>query len=55
MAFGDSMNDESMILSAGIGVAMKNGLPSIRASAQYATERTNDEDGVAFFLEEHCL
>jgi hydroxymethylpyrimidine pyrophosphatase-like HAD family hydrolase len=55
MAFGDSMNDESMILSAGIGVAMKNGLPGIRASAQYVTERTNDEDGAAFFLEQHCL
>ena len=55
MAFGDSMNDESMILSAGIGVAMKNGLQSIRSIAQYVTEKTNDEDGAAFFIERHCL
>jgi Cof subfamily protein (haloacid dehalogenase superfamily) len=55
MAFGDSMNDESMIRSAGAGVAMKNGLPYIRSIARYITDQTNDEDGVACFIREHCL
>ncbi len=55
MAFGDSMNDETMIRLAGYGVAMKNGLPAIQACADAVTDYTNDEDGVARFLEEFLL
>jgi len=46
MAMGDGENDFSMILEAGIGVAMKNGRPDLCKAADYITD-TNDEDGVA--------
>lgn len=46
MAIGDGENDFSMIESAGIGVAMKNGRPDLLAAADYITD-TNDEAGVA--------
>ena len=55
MAFGDSMNDESMIRLAGHGVAMKNGRAEIRAIAQYVTDYTNNEDGVARYIERYVL
>ncbi len=55
MAFGDSMNDESMIRLAGYGIAMKNGLPAIHDCAYAVTDYTNDEDGVAQFLEKYVL
>ncbi|MFI3257213.1 MAG: Cof-type HAD-IIB family hydrolase [Spirochaetales bacterium] len=55
VAFGDGMNDESMIRLAGIGVAMKNGLPYIQEIAAYITEFTNEEDGVARFVEKFML
>lgn len=50
MAFGDSMNDESMIQKAPLSVAMKNGIPLIKEQARFITEYTNEEDGVARFL-----
>ena len=46
VAFGDSYNDESLIKSAGFGIAMANGVPPIRACADYITA-TNDDNGVA--------
>lgn len=46
MAMGDGENDFSMILAAGIGVAMRNGRPDLLKAADYITD-TNDEDGVA--------
>ncbi|WP_304226616.1 Cof-type HAD-IIB family hydrolase [Gracilinema caldarium] len=55
MAIGDSMNDESMIRWAGFGVAMANGDPRIKAMAKAVTARTNEEDGVADFVERHIL
>ena len=55
MAFGDSMNDESMIRMSGHGVAMSNGLTAIRDAAAYVTRKTNDEDGIADFLEAFVL
>ncbi len=55
MAFGDSMNDESMLRYAPISVAMKNSRPEILRLARHVTERTNDEDGLAYFLEKHVL
>ena len=55
MAIGDSMNDESMIRWAGFGVAMANADPRIKAIAKAVTERTNDEDGVASFVEQYLL
>lgn len=53
-AVGDSMNDLSMILAAGCGVAMGNARQEIKAAADYITA-SNDEDGVAKFIEEKVL
>lgn len=50
MAIGDSSNDESMLKSAGIAVAMKNSTESIKTMADYITA-SNDEDGVAEAIE----
>ncbi|MGP1454997.1 MAG: Cof-type HAD-IIB family hydrolase [Treponema sp.] len=55
MAFGDSMNDETMIQLAGYGIAMQNGLPHIKAHAYAVTDYTNNEDGIAHFLEQYVL
>ncbi|GMO13351.1 MAG: Cof-type HAD-IIB family hydrolase [Treponemataceae bacterium] len=55
MAFGDSMNDETMLQYAGMSVAMINGMTEIKAISKYVTERTNNNDGVAHFLETHVL
>ena len=46
MAFGDGSNDKSMILAAGVGVAMANADEELKAAADYVTD-TNDADGVA--------
>lgn len=55
MAFGDSLNDETMIRLAGYGIAMKNGLQSMQDIAYAVTDFTNNEDGVAHFLEQYVL
>lgn len=47
IAIGDSENDSYMIKYAGLGVCMKNGRESIKDIADYITERTNLENGVA--------
>lgn len=46
MAFGDGYNDLSMLKLAGVGVAMANAAPEVRADADYVT-LSNEEDGVA--------
>lgn len=52
MAFGDGLNDITMLKWAGVGVAMGNTeAASVTAAADRATE-TNDNDGVAIVLEE---
>jgi len=55
LAVGDSMNDEAMIRWAGVGVAMVNGDERIKAVADYVTERTNDDDGIAEVIEKYVL
>ena len=50
IAFGDGYNDLSMLKLAGMGVAMENAAPEVRAEADYVT-LTNEEDGVAAALE----
>lgn len=45
VAFGDSMNDCEIIREAGIGVAMGNATPELKASADYVTDAI-DEDGI---------
>jgi len=55
LAVGDSLNDEAMILWAGIGVAMINGDDRIKSIANLVTDRTNDDDGVVDIIERYVL
>jgi Cof subfamily protein (haloacid dehalogenase superfamily) len=55
MGFGDSMNDESMIRLSKYGIGMCNGLEYIQQVAAYVTEKNNEEDGVADFIEKYVL
>lgn len=50
VAVGDGYNDVSMIRYAGLGVAMANAQEPVKASANYVTPQTNDEDGVAWLV-----
>ena len=54
MAFGDENNDLSMIQWAGLGVAMANGIPKLKAIADYVTT-SNDESGVAEAIHKFVL
>jgi hydroxymethylpyrimidine pyrophosphatase-like HAD family hydrolase len=45
MAFGDGGNDTSMILQAGIGVAMGNAIDALKQQADYVTTSV-DDDGI---------
>ena len=45
IAFGDGGNDTSMILQAGIGVAMGNAIDALKQQADYITSSV-DEDGI---------
>lgn len=51
IAFGDGYNDLSMLRFAGMGVAMANAAPEVRAAADFVT-LCNDADGVAHALEQ---
>ncbi len=50
IAFGDGYNDLSMLRLAGMGVAMANAAPEVRAEADYIT-LSNEEDGIAAALQ----
>ncbi|MBQ9989293.1 MAG: HAD family phosphatase [Clostridia bacterium] len=54
MAIGDGWNDDSMIRWAGLGVAMGNAVPSLKALADVICQ-TNEEDGFAKAIEEYVL
>ncbi len=51
IAFGDEDNDLEMIEYAGLGIAMENAIPPLKGIANSIT-KSNQEDGVAIFLEE---
>ena len=53
LAIGDSMNDEAMIRWAGVGVAMANSDERIKSIADFITDHTNDDDGVAEVIEKY--
>lgn len=55
IAVGDNNNDLDMINWAGLGVAMKNGLENIFREADYVTERSNNEDGIAEIIDKFIL
>ncbi len=55
IAAGDGENDISMLQMAGLGIAMKNALDSVKAAADTVTKRTCKEDGVTEIIEEYLL
>lgn len=50
VAFGDDTNDVEMVRDSGLGVAMSNAVPEVKAVADRITA-SNEEDGVALVLE----
>ena len=54
IAFGDQMNDISMISIVGLGVAMGNATEEVKKSADFVT-LTNDENGVAYAIKTKIL
>lgn len=53
MVFGNSDNDYEMMKSCGVSVAVKNATELALKNADYVSSRTNNEDGVTVFLQEH--
>lgn len=51
IAFGDQVNDIEMLQYAGQGIAMGNSVDSLKQAADQIT-LSNDEDGIAIYLEE---
>jgi 5-amino-6-(5-phospho-D-ribitylamino)uracil phosphatase len=51
VAIGDDINDVDMIRDSGLGVAVANAIPAVKAVAKRMT-LSNDEDGVALVIEE---
>jgi len=49
--FGDSLNDIGMFDRAGKSVAVNNALDEVKDRADIVLEHTNDEDGVAKYIE----
>ena len=54
IACGDGFNDVEMIKFAGLGVAMNNAVPEVKAVADYVTH-SNDENGIAHVLEKYVF
>ena len=54
LAFGDGLNDITMIENAGIGVAMENAASEVKAVADYVTLDCNN-DGVAEGIKRFCF
>ena len=55
IAFGDTTNDLEMIKECGVGVCMCNGTDDVKVAADIITERSNDEDGLAYVIERELL
>lgn len=51
IAFGDDSNDIDMLAGCGTGIAMCGSKPEVIAAADGVTMHTNDEDGVAHFMD----
>lgn len=52
--FGDDHDDMEPIKMCGMGIAVSNGIDEVKAAADYVAQ-SNDEDGVARFIEEMLL
>ena len=55
MAMGDEENDLAMLEWAGLGIAMKNATPEVKALADVVAPVTNDEHGVAWAIQTYIL
>ena len=44
-AIGDGLNDNEMIQTAGVGIAMGNAQPEVKKSADFLT-KSNDDHGI---------
>ena len=55
VAAGDQANDIAMIRAAGVGAAMVNGTPEVRAAADYVTVRDNNHDGIEEVIRKFLL
>ncbi len=55
MVFGDWLNDLPMFGIGAMGVAMQNATPEVHEVAEWRTEHSCENDGVARFLEQHFL
>ncbi len=51
IAFGDGYNDIEMISEVSFGIAMKNGVNTLKDVAYQVTDYTNDEAGLAKYLQ----
>lgn len=51
MVMGDWYNDKDLFEFGGLNIALKNAVASLKEKANFITERTNDEEGVAHFLQ----
>lgn len=54
IAFGDDWADLGMLRICGTGVAMGNAIEAVKAAADVVIS-SNDEDGIAEYLEKNCL
>ena len=52
---GDSENDIPMIEAAGVGCAMQNASPEVKAAADYITERDCDHSGLTEIIDKFIL
>jgi hypothetical protein len=53
IAFGDGMNDVEMLSMVGEGVVMGNAPDQVKEAVGNRICGTNDEDGIAFYLEQY--
>ena len=54
LAFGDDFNDVEMLEKCGVGVAVENAVADAKKAADFICD-TNDNDGVAKYIDEHIL
>ena len=54
VAFGDSLNDLSMLEAAGLGIAMGNARDDVKCRV-HTVCLTNEEDGVARYIDQYLL
>lgn len=55
VAVGDNLNDLEMVRVAGLGVAVANAHPDLKAAARWVSPWTNEEAAVADLIERFCL